>query len=515
MNDERPPSLWWGMWKRFAIAGVLIVVLSGAATATVALNKITTLADDVFPGASKINAPKGLVTPEYGGGPQTFLILGSDRRSGSKNSGERDASPHSDTILLVRFDPEQGQTSVLSIPRDLLVSITTPSGQIDVDQKINAAYTIGSQIGGVNEASVLAAETIKSEVFPELQLNGIIDVNFKGFIEVVDTLGCAYVNVDHRYLHEKGENGEEYTTINLEPGYQRLCYENALDYVRYRHDDSDFVRVARQQDFLRDLREEIDPANELGQIEQVARAVGHAIRSNFPASASELILLSKLVAFSQAKPLRQVKFLTMEVNAQINGGSYVTSDRELEKETLEKFLNGHEQLHLGAVTASRGHSSSHGHHASRQPVGTSPAALNLVPSAGESEVGQAAPRVPFRVMYPRLQTGQSTQQQVRAYTLKDQQNNHHHAYVIVWAQNPLLGGYYDFQASDWLNPPLFAHARTQMIGGRTYELIDDGAHIHVIGWRSGNVLYWLTNTLLEELSNSQMLAIAKSAQALR
>ena len=56
---------------------------------------------------------------------------------------------------------------------------------------------------------MLAAETIKHEVFPELQLNGIIDVNFKGFIEVVDTLGCAYVNVDHRYLHEKGENGEE------------------------------------------------------------------------------------------------------------------------------------------------------------------------------------------------------------------------------------------------------------------------------------------------------------------
>ncbi len=517
MNDERPPSLWWGMWKRFAIAGVLIVVLSGAATATVALNKIKTVAEEVFPKLSRIEAPKGLVTQEYGGGPQTFLILGSDRRSGSKNAEEKDAAPHSDTILLVRFDPEQGQTSVLSIPRDLLVNITTPAGQIDVDQKINAAYTIGSQIGGANEASVLAAETIKREVFPELQLNGIIDVNFKGFIEVVDTLGCAYVNVDHRYLHEKGENGEEYTTINLEPGYQRLCYENALDYVRYRHDDSDFVRVARQQDFLRDLREEIDPANELGQIEQVAKAVGHAIRTNFPASASELILLSKLVAFSQAKPLRQVKFLTTEVNAQINGGSYVTSDRELERETLEKFLNGDEQLHLGSATSPRGRSSSHGHHASHHPRGISPAALNLVPtsSAGESEVVQAAPQIPFRVMYPRLQTGQSTQQQVRAYTVKDQQNNHHHDYVIVWAQNPVLGGYYDFEASDWLNPPLFAHARTQMIGGRTYQFIDDGAHIHVIGWRSGNVLYWLTNTLLEELSNSQMLAIAKSAQPLR
>src|SRR5271156_5087861 len=179
MNDERPPSLWWGMWKRFAIAGALIVALSGAATATVALNKITTLADEVFPTLSHIDAPKGLITPEYGGGPQTFLILGSDRRSGSKNAEEREAAPHSDTILLVRFDPEQGQTSVLSIPRDLMVNITTPSGQVYPDEKINAAYTIGSQIGGPNEATVLAAETIVREVFPALagKLNGIIDVN--------------------------------------------------------------------------------------------------------------------------------------------------------------------------------------------------------------------------------------------------------------------------------------------------------------------------------------------------
>jgi polyisoprenyl-teichoic acid--peptidoglycan teichoic acid transferase len=85
----------------------------------------------------------------------------------------------------------------------------------------------------------------------------------------------------------------------------------------------------------------------------------------------------------------------------------------------------------------------------------------------------------------------------------------------VFAENATLGGYYDFQGSDWLNPPLFAHARTQVIDGRTYEFVDDGDHIHVLGWRVGNVLYWLTNTLLEELSNSQMLAIAKSAQPLR
>jgi polyisoprenyl-teichoic acid--peptidoglycan teichoic acid transferase len=512
-DDERPPSLWLGMWKRFAIGGVLIVLLSAGATATVALNTASSLAHEIFPAVSHIEAPKGLVTPEYSGGPQTFLILGSDRREGSKDAYDKEDPPHSDTILLVRFDPAQGQTSVVSIPRDLMVNITTPSGQVYANEKINAAYTIGSRLGGPKGGIVLAAETIKREVFPELKLNGIVDVNFRGFIQVVDTLGCAYVNVDHRYYNENvGTTETDYTSINLQPGYQKLCYENALDYVRYRHTDSDFVRVARQQDFLRDLREQIDPADQIGQIDTVAKAVGHAITSTFHASAEELIELSKLIAFSQSKPLRQVKFQTTNVDAQINGGSYVTSNPALEQATLENFLHGDEHLDLPAPKPSGHSSSSHHHHSAG---GVSPSSIGLYPttSAGESETVKAALEVPFPVLYPSLETGPGEQQQVRAYTLKDQQGNRHHAYVIVWQQNS-IGGYYDFEGTDWLNPPLFAHARTQVVGGRTYELVDDGAHIHVVGWRSGNVLYWVTNTLLEELSNAQMLAIAKSAQPL-
>src|SRR5205085_9989792 len=134
------------------------------------------------------------------------------------------------------------------------------------------------------------------EVVPALTLNAIVDVNFKGFIRVVDTLGCAYVNVDHRYYNlNVGTTETDYTSINLQPGYQTLCYEDALDYVRYRHTDSDFVRVARQQDFLRNLREQISPEDVIGQIDTVAKAVGHAISSTFHASASELIELSKLI----------------------------------------------------------------------------------------------------------------------------------------------------------------------------------------------------------------------------
>ena len=144
---------------------------------------------------------------------------------------------------------------------------------------------------------VLAAETIEREVFPGLHLNGIIDISFAGFIKVVDTLGCAYVNVDHRYYNANvGSTETDYTSINLQPGYQKLCYENALDYVRYRHTDNDFVRVARQQDFIRDLREQISPSNVIGEIETVAKAVGQAISSTIKGSPGELIELAKLMS---------------------------------------------------------------------------------------------------------------------------------------------------------------------------------------------------------------------------
>ncbi len=500
------------MWKRFALAALLIAALSGTATATVALNKVNQLAAEVFPTLSHIQAPKGLITPEYEGGPQTFLVLGTDRRAQSDDAFDREDPPHSDTILLVRFDPGHGQTTLVSIPRDLLVTIRTKEGQDYADQKINAAYTIGSRLGGSAEGSLLAAETIKREVFPQLRLNGIVDVNFAGFIRLVDTLGCAYVMVDHRYYNENNGSPEtDYTSINLEPGYQKLCYENALDYVRYRHTDSDFVRVARQQDFLRDLREQIDPGDILGQLDTVAKAVGHAITTTFPASASELIELAKLIAFSQDKPLKQVKFQSSNENAVINGGSYVTSTPQLEQATLEEFEgNTHEEGEGSSGSQPVHTSSSHTHY---HPHLITPSSAGMVPTSGEQEVVKAALGVPFRVLYPAYQTAPAQQVQTRQYALRDEHGGLHQAYVVVWQQNG-IDGYYDFEGTNWLNPPLFAHARERILHGHKYLLVYDGAHIHVIGWRQGNVIYWVTNTLLEDLTNDQMWVVAKTAQSL-
>jgi LCP family protein required for cell wall assembly len=490
-----------GIWKRFAIAALLIVALSAGATATVALNTVSHIAHEVFP--NTIRVPKGLVTPVYSGGPQTFLILGSDRRQQSKDAFDRNNPPHSDTMLLVRFDPEHGQTSVLSIPRDLEVNITAPDGQYFANEKINAAYTIGARLGGTRGAMVLAAETVEHEVFPTLHLNGIVDVDFAGFINVVDTLGCVYVNVDHRYHHVNEPGAEEYSEINLQPGYQKLCYQDALGYVRYRHQDSDFVRVARQQDFLRDLRGQVSAEDVLGQIDAVAKAVGHAVATTFNASAGELIELAKLVAFSQAKPLRQVKFQALNANAKLNGASYVTTTPELDQATLNEFLNG-------APRASLAHSATGVHVPGRNPSGSgslSPAAIGLAAVSG----GERPSGMPFAVLLPTLATEPAAEQAVRSYDLRDPQGRLHHAYVVVWQQNS-SGGYYDFEGSDWQDPPLIARPdQTRRIDGRTYLLFDDGSHVHTIAWHEAGALYWVTNTLLEDLSNEQMLAIARSA----
>lgn len=508
LDDVPVPSPGRGMRRRFLIASVLIVLLSGGATATLALSTLGRIAGEAFPRGSQLHVTKGVIVPAYEGEPQTFLIIGSDRRAASKDAFDRNNPPHSDTLLLVRLDPQTGQTSVLSVPRDLLVTITTKSGQIYYPRKVNAAYTIGSLEGGTDRGAELTAETI--ERLLNIKLNGVIDVTFKGFIGVVDTLGCVYVNVDHRYYNQPNGSAEtNYSAINLQPGYQKLCYENALSYVRYRHTDSDFVRVARQQDFIRDLREQVPTSNLISEIDRVSKAVGKAVTSTFQSSPGQLIELAKLGVFSQQKPMRQVKFQVENANATIGGESYVTASPELIKATVDDFLYGHERLALPA--AERSSKVKHGHRAARP----SPSALDLypVPSASRAMALNAAPGLPFPLEYPTLQTGPAVAQQVRVYTLEDRAKHRHRAYVAVWQQNG-LGGYYDVEGTDWTRIPLFAHSHSEEIDGRSYMIVDDGSHIHDIGWRAGKLVYFISNTLLEDLSNAQMIALAQATKPL-
>src|SRR3954447_23845177 len=174
------------------------------------------------------------------GKPAIALVLGTDHRYVDGKAPGR-----SDTMMLIRSDPGNHTVSLLSFPRDMRVAIHCPGRSVWYD-KINAAYPTCGPLGSL--------ETIKA--LTNVPINYLISVNFLGFIQVVDKLGGVYMDVDRRYFNDhRGPTG--YAGINLEAGYQRLSGKQALDFVRYRHTDSDLFRVIRQQEFVRAAKEQL------------------------------------------------------------------------------------------------------------------------------------------------------------------------------------------------------------------------------------------------------------------
>ena len=90
-----------------------------------------------------------------------------------------------------------------------------------------------------------------------VNINYYVPVNFHLFRKTVDIFHGVYIDVDRRYYHANNGAGN-YAAIDLQPGYQKLSGFQALQYVRYRHLDSDFMRTARQQAFVREFKRRLD-----------------------------------------------------------------------------------------------------------------------------------------------------------------------------------------------------------------------------------------------------------------
>jgi LCP family protein required for cell wall assembly len=209
-----------GLWKRFLFGSLAIVLLSATAAAAAVLLEVKHVADLIGP--ATLHTAAGVITPDQAGKAETILVIGTDARKLSKSAYDRANPPHSDTLLLIRMDPNHDQTSELSVPRDLRTSITGPTGAVTMG-KINEAYTIG----GVN----LATKTVESTL-PGIAVNHIVAVNFAGFRSLIDAIGCVYVFVDRHYYNlNLGTTATNFASIDIQPGYQKLCGQPALDYA--------------------------------------------------------------------------------------------------------------------------------------------------------------------------------------------------------------------------------------------------------------------------------------------
>jgi LCP family protein required for cell wall assembly len=176
------------------------------------------------------------------GEPTTALVLGYDKRVGR----EAAETGHSDTLMLIRADPDLETVTLLSFPRDLLVEIHGCKNRGPWVSRINNAY---AECG-----SEAALETVRH--LTGIPVHYLINVNFRGFTKIVANLGGVWMDVDRRYFNDNS-GGERYAAIDLKPGYQKLSGQKALDFVRYRHTDSDLYRLARQQLFVKAVKQRL------------------------------------------------------------------------------------------------------------------------------------------------------------------------------------------------------------------------------------------------------------------
>ena len=171
----------------------------------------------------------------------------------------------------------------MSIPRDLKVKI--PGHGTD---KINAAYALGGAGSRV--------QTVKALL--DIPINHVVNVNFGGFQRAVNRLGCVYVDVDRRYFNDNTRRGGAggYATIDIKPGYQKLCGADSLDYVRFRHLDTDFVRAARQQDFLRQAKDQFGLGKLFGYRKELLKIFGRYTQTDIRAHDAAILRLLKLAS---------------------------------------------------------------------------------------------------------------------------------------------------------------------------------------------------------------------------
>ena len=206
-------------------------------------------------------AQQKLAVPPLPGRPAVAIVIGYDHRAGV----EKDEIPRSDTIMLLRADPGTRSVSMLSFPRDLLVDIHCPKRPVFQD-RINVAYSECGPTGTV--------ETVKA--LTNVPINYIVTVDFHAFKQIVDKLGGVWIDVDRRYFNDNrgltpGFN--TYATIDIHPGYQKLRGADALDFVRYRHTDSDLVRVVRQQLFVKAVKEQVSQSISPWKLPKIVNAI--------------------------------------------------------------------------------------------------------------------------------------------------------------------------------------------------------------------------------------------------
>jgi LCP family protein required for cell wall assembly len=448
-------------------------------------------------GSSELTLPSA-------GQAQTLLLIGSDHRA-----GEPYRFANTDAMLLVRLDPSASTVHVLSVPRDLMVRIPGVG-----DAKLNAAY-------GVGGPSLLLG-ILKTQVFPGLKVNHVVDFNFQGFSDLVDALGCVYGDVDHRYININGSGNDtpatDYSSVDLEAGYQPLCGAQALQFVRFRHTDTDLVREARQQDFLQWASDSVSLGNLISQRDRLFQIIGRYSQTDTGLHSTDgLIELFDLAINVAGHPLNRIPFPAQFRPCDASATCDITA-------TPANEAAAYQQLLSTGATATRPSSRS-------TPSSAHAGTTSVVPDAPTGQAQATALGTPgLPVYYPTMIANGSSYCSTatgncrvapnpasryanaypRAYTISAG-GHRYPSYRMTLVLNAALGEYYGVQGTTWSDPPILRHpTQTETVNGRQLREYGTSSELSLVAFDTPSGTYWVSNTLTGSIPSAELIAIAAS-----
>lgn len=199
----------------------------------------------------------------------TVLVLGSDSRE-VLTSEERDElgtgdawGERTETIALLRLDPDADEMRMLNVPRDTLITRCDGSRG-----RVNAAYAIGER-NGVGGTTCIV-ETLREWI--GIAIDHTVKVDFRGFVDIVDALDGVPMVLDEPI-------SDQDANLDLEAGCTRLDGAEALAFVRARHIDDDFGRMARQQRLVEEVRRELASVGVFDELPRLLRTADAVARS--------------------------------------------------------------------------------------------------------------------------------------------------------------------------------------------------------------------------------------------
>lgn len=247
------------LWLWFGFTGVAMLSATAGALVAVSLSSTPLLQSRLSPDEAALFTKGGSISssslrlPELTR-PVNILVLGCKVLESDLNEPLRNHRGYdlvnsfegpTDTMLLLRFDPEAKKLMVLSIPRDTRTYIEGHG-----IAKINAANAYGGP--------ALTAKTV-SKLLEGVGIDRYVRVNVQGVKNLVDALGgvTVFVPEDMKY-----QDDSQHLYINLKAGRQHLNGDKALQLLRFRYDKfGDIGRVQRQQLVMRALIEQaLNPA---------------------------------------------------------------------------------------------------------------------------------------------------------------------------------------------------------------------------------------------------------------